>query len=86
MSILKRSLALGLAVVAFAGAMGSFAPSAHADWRRDNWRRHDVRTRQWRDHRWGTPYYYGRRAYVAPPIVYGPPPPSPGINLLFNFR
>jgi hypothetical protein len=33
-------------------------------------------------------YGYGVPAYgvVPPPVVYGPPMASPGINLLFNFR
>jgi hypothetical protein len=91
MSILKRTLAGGLAVVAFAGAMTSFTPSAQAYWRNDGWRANawrarDYRYNQWRAHRWGAPYYYGARTYYRPPIVYGPPPPSPGIGLFFNIR
>jgi hypothetical protein len=91
MSVLKRTLAGALAVVAFAGTMTAVAPAAHAygrhDGRRENgWRGHDERYRQWRGHRWGAPYYYGPHVYYTPPVVYAPPPPSPGINLLFNVR
>lgn len=91
MSILKKTLAAGLAVAAFAGAMSSFVPSAQAywryeGWRADAWRARDYRWNEWRVHRWGAPVYYGRRVYYRPPIVYAPPPPSPGIHLLFNFR
>jgi hypothetical protein len=91
MSIAKKALAAGLAVVAFTGVMSSFTPAAQADWRYDNWRANawharDYRYNEWRAHRWGAPVYYGRRVYVRPPIVYAPRPPSPGINLLFNFR
>jgi hypothetical protein len=86
MSILKRAVAGGLAVVAFAGVMSSFVPSAQAYDRHDGWRGHDRRYNQWRGHRWGAPYYYGPRVYYTPPVVYAPPPPSPGINLLFNVR
>lgn len=86
MSIFKRVLAGGLMVVAFAGVMGGFVPSAQAYDRHDGWRGHAARYHEWRGHRWGAPYYYGPRTYYAPPVVYAPPPPSPGINLLFNVR
>jgi hypothetical protein len=29
---------------------------------------------------------YRDRVYVSPPVVYGPPPPPYGLNLLFNVR
>jgi hypothetical protein len=61
------------------------APAAHADWRDGRgWRDHQYRERVWRDRRYGSRYYYGNRVYVAPPVVYGPPPP--GLNLFFNVR
>ena len=65
---------------------GVTAPAAHADWRSDRWAEHDRREHEWRDHRYGSRYYYGDRVYVAPPVVYGPPPPPPGLNLMFNVR
>jgi hypothetical protein len=58
-------------------------------------RGYDRRDRDWREpnrgrEEWGRQpygrYYYGDRSYAAPPVVYGPPPPPRGLNLLFNFR
>ncbi len=95
MIALKRSLAAGLAIAAFAGTLTGFAAPAHADWygdhdRRDyqerEYREHERRREEWRHRRYDGQYYYGDRAYVAPPIVYGPPPPPRGLNLLFNVR
>jgi hypothetical protein len=52
--------------------------------------RRDFRDRDFRDYDRGgrgfgydAPVYGG---YYAPPTVYAPPPPSPGIGLFFNFR
>jgi hypothetical protein len=88
---LKKPLAAALAIAAFAGTLSGFAAPAHADWNHDH--RGD-RGRDWRDHRrddwryrgYDSRYYYGNRVYVAPPVVYGPPPPPSGLNLLFNVR
>jgi hypothetical protein len=91
---LKRTLAAGLAVAAFAGTLSGFAAPARADWDdhhgRREWRerewRDDHRRDEWRHRRYDSQYYYGNRVYVSPPVVYGPPPPPYGLNLLFNVR
>ena len=95
MTALSKTIAVGLAVAAFAGTLSGFAAPAKADWygdhdRRDwrerEYREHERRHEEWRHRRYDGQYYYGDRAYVAPPIVYGPPPPPRGLNLLFNIR
>jgi hypothetical protein len=92
---LKRTLAAGLAVAAFAGTLSGFAAPARADWddhhgrreyREREWREHEHRREEWRHRRYDSQYYYGNRVYVSPPVVYGPPPPPSGLNLLFNVR
>jgi len=82
--ILRGVLALAVTSAVFCGLI---APAAHADWRdRRVYREHIVRERVWRERHYGYAYHYGRRVYVAPPVVYTPPPPPPGINLFFNIR
>jgi Ni/Co efflux regulator RcnB len=95
MICLKKTLAAGLAVAAFAGTLSGFAAPARADRdhesdrggsREREWRDHDHRREEWRGRRYDSRYYYGNRIYVSPPVVYGPPPPPSGLNLLFNIR
>ncbi|MDB5395459.1 MAG: hypothetical protein JWM91_2965 [Rhodospirillales bacterium] len=96
MICLKKTLAVGLAIAAFAGTLSGFAAPARADRdhegdrggrsREGDWRHHEHRREEWRDRRYDSRYYYGNRAYVSPPVVYGPPPPPSGLNLLFNIR
>lgn len=98
MIAVKKTLTVLLAVAAFAGTLSGFAAPARADrddhdggrghqeWRQRDWREHEHRDRDWHDRRYDSPYYYGDRVYVSPPVVYGPPPPPYGLNLLFNVR
>ena len=97
MSGLNRVLSAGLAIAVFAGALGGLAAPARADWddhherrewrdHRRDWREDERRREEWRHRRYDSQYYYGDRVYVSPPIVYGPPPPPSGLNLLFNVR
>jgi hypothetical protein len=83
---LSAKLVGGVAISALV-ALGTFAGSAHAEWRGDH-----------RGHNWGggyyaappvvygSPYgssYYGAPGYYAPPVVYGPGVgvSLPGINI-----
>ena len=83
---LSAKLVGGFALAAVL-ALGSFAGSAHAEWRGDH-----------RGHNWGGGYYrappvvygsaygpsyYGAPGYYAPPVVYGPGigVSLPGVNI-----
>jgi hypothetical protein len=88
-----RILRGGIAVAVLSALIGGLAaPAAHADWqerrvyREHTVHEHIVRERVWRERHYGYPYHYGRRVYVAPPVVYTPPPPPPGISLFFDIR
>jgi hypothetical protein len=88
MSLGARLLRGGIAVAVLTTIVGGMtAPAAHADWHdRRAWHEHEYRERAWRERRYDSHYYYGDRVYVAPPVVYGPPPPPAGLNLFFNIR
>jgi hypothetical protein len=83
----------GVAVAMLSPLIGGLAaPAAHADWherrvyREHTVHEHIVRERVVRQRHYGYAYHYGRRIYVAPPVVYTPPPPPPGISLFFDIR
>ena len=54
----------------------------HDNGRYENKGRGHDRDRNERGRRENRPYGYRERAYVAPPVIYAPPPP-PGIGIFF---
>jgi hypothetical protein len=81
-----RGVFAALVLATMAAGLASLAARADDQHCDREWRDHDRRVHEWRERRDDTPYYYGERVYVSPPVVYGPQPPPAGLNLLFNIR
>ena len=64
-----RSLVLAALGAVF--ILGAAAP-AFADG--DDWRRHERREHEWREHHGWRPGYQGPVYYAEPPVYYAPPP------------